>query len=260
MRRAVRVALRRLRHGCRLEDAAARVVACLLLITAVVGMLSSPTASAEAAETAGISPQSAVEQVTEAMQWAQRSRAEVEEQVAAGRRVAAAVHAGEQARVAVDTARRERAERAARDAVRSALPGCELGAIATYPNGEWPASALCGLPGGGHSLRPDAAEAFVRLSFSFVAAFGGPPCLTDSYRSYGEQRRVARTKPGLAARAGTSTHGDGEAVDLCGGAEVFGSPVHVWLREHGPRFGWDNPDWARADGSRPEPWHWEYSG
>ena len=260
MHRAVRVALRRLSHERWHEDAAARVVACLLLITAVVGMLSSPTASAEAAETAGISAQSAAEQVTEAMEWAQRSRAEVEAQIAAGRRVAAAVHAGEQARVAVDTARRERVERAARDAVRSALPGCALEATATHPNGEWPASALCELPGGGHSLRPDAAEAYVRLSFSFAAAFGGPPCLTDSYRSYAEQRRVARTKPRLAARAGTSTHGDGQAVDLCGGAEVYGSPVHVWLRENGPRFGWDNPDWARAEGSRPEPWHWEYTG
>jgi hypothetical protein len=258
--RAVRVALRRRSHECRLEDAPARVVACLLLITALVGMLSSPTQAAEASEAEGASTQSAAEQVTEAMEWAQRSRIAAEEQVAAGRRVSAAVHAGEQARVAVDTARRERVERAARDAVRSALPGCDIEAIASFPNGEWPASALCGLPGGGHSLRPDAAEAYVRLSFSYAAAFGGPPCLTDSYRSYAQQRRVARTKPGLAARAGTSTHGDGQAVDLCGGAEVYGSPVHVWLRENGPRFGWDNPDWARAEGSRPEPWHWEYTG
>ena len=254
MRRAVRVALRRLSHQRRSEDAPARVVACLLLIAAVVGMLSTPTEPAEAAD---VNPESAAQQVMEAVQWAQESRVAAAEQVAAGRRVAAAVHAGEQARAVVDTARRERAERAA---VRSALPGCDPGATATFPNGQWPASALCELPGDGHSLRPDAAEAYVRLSFAFTAAFGGPPCLTDSYRSYAEQHRVARSKPRLAASAGTSTHGDGQAVDLCGGAEVYGSPVHVWLRENGPKFGWDNPDWARADGTRPEPWHWEYTG
>jgi D-alanyl-D-alanine carboxypeptidase len=256
VRRAVRVTLRRLSH-LRRPDASAPVVAYLLLITAVVGMLSSQIGAAVAAD---LKSESAAEQVMEAVQWAQESRAAAAEQVAAGRRVEAAVHAGERARVAVDAARRERAERAARDAVRSALPGCEPGVTATFPNGQWPVSALCELPGGGHRLHPDAAEAYVRLSFAFAAAFGGPPCLTDSYRSYAEQRQVARTKPGLAARAGTSSHGDGQAVDLCGGAEVYGSPVHVWLRENGPRFGWDNPDWARADGDRPEPWHWEYTG
>ena len=183
------------------------------------------------------------------------------ERVAAARRVAAAVRAGEQARVAVDTARRERQERAARDAVRSALPGCNgLPPGTGFPNGDWPPSALCELPGGGHFLRPDAAEAYVRLSFAYALAFGAPPCLTDSYRSLAEQRRVARSKPRLAARAGSSTHGDGQAVDLCGGAETFGAPQHTWLRANGPRFGWDNPDWARAEGSRPEPWHWEYNG
>ena len=263
MRRVGRVALRRLSHQRshqashqhRPEDAPARVVACLLLIAAVVGMLASPPQPAEAADG---DPESAAQQMTEAVRWARQSRVAAAEQVAGWRRIEAAVQAGEQARIDVDTARRERAERAARDAVRSALPGCDTGSMASFPNGEWPEAGLCELPGGGHRLRPDAAEAYVRLSFAFAQAFGGPPCLTDSYRSYAEQRRVARSKPGLAARAGTSTHGDGEAVDLCGGAEVYGSPVHVWLREHGPRFGWDNPDWARAEGSRPEPWHWEY--
>ena len=25
-----------------------------------------------------------------------------------------------------------------------------------------------------------------------------------------------------------------------------------------PAYGWDNPEWARAGGSKNEPWHWEY--
>ena len=194
-------------------------------------------------------------------QSADQARAAAVERVAAEQRVVAAVRVGEQARAAVDTARRERVERAARDAVRSALPGCDtLAPATTFPNGRWPESALCGLPGGGHFLRPDAAAGYVRLSFFYAQVFGGSPCLTDSYRSLAGQRSVAARKPRLAARAGTSSHGEGIALDLCGGAEAYGTAQHTWLRENGPRFGWDNPEWARAEGARPEPWHWEYSG
>ncbi len=250
MRRAGRavLTLARRRHRVRV-----RVAACLLLVTAVVVLPAGPSLHAEAADLRA-------QPAATAAELAEQARIAAAERAVAAQRVAAAVNAGAQARVAVETARRERAERAARDAVRSALPGCDPEAPATFPNGQWPATSLCGLPGGGHSLRPDAAAAYVRLSFAFAAAFGAPPCLTDSYRSYAQQRQVARSKPQLAAPAGTSAHGDGQAVDLCGGAEVYGSPVHLWLREHGPKFGWDNPDWARQDGSRPEPWHWEYTG
>jgi hypothetical protein len=28
--------------------------------------------------------------------------------------------------------------------------------------------------------------------------------------------------------------------------------------ENAGRFGWRNPDWAQADGRKPEAWHWEF--
>ena len=59
---------------------------------------------------------------------------------------------------------------------------------------------------------------------------------------------------------GTSRHGVGLAVDLCGGVEDFGSSVHHWLRQNAPLYGWYHPSWASAGGSLPEPWHWEYAG
>ena len=150
------------------------------------------------------------------------------------------------------------------DGVRPALPGwlsrCKLrDAAKDHPNGELPGGELCDLPVGDHLLHPDAARDWWRLNRSFRARFAQNLCLTDSYRSYEAQSQVYATKPGLAATPGTSRHGWGVAVDLCGGIEDFGSPAHQWLREHGPAYGWDNPPWARADGDKPEPWHWEYT-
>jgi len=38
----------------------------------------------------------------------------------------------------------------------------------------------------------------------------------------------------------------------------FGTPQHRWVVANGPRFGWHHPRWAARDGSRPEPWHFEF--
>ena len=67
-------------------------------------------------------------------------------------------------------------------------------------------------------------------------------------------------KPNMTATPGTSVHGWGLAVDLCGGIESFDTSEHAWLVAHGPAFGWHHPSWAEAGGSRPEPWHFEYGG
>ena len=128
--------------------------------------------------------------------------------------------------------------------------------LAGYANGMLPVGALCPLDGtNGLLLRADAAAAFNRM-----AAAGGMPCAGDSYRSYGEQVAVYRTRPGLAAVPGTSNHGWGVAVDFACGADQFGSPAYRWLKANGPRFGWNHPAWAEPGGSRPEPWHWEFTG
>lgn len=132
-------------------------------------------------------------------------------------------------------------------------------AAANYENGRIPADALCELSfGAGESLRCDAAAQAERLNKAYRARFGSNLSINDSYRSFSAQVSMKASKGYLAAVPGYSNHGWGLALDLGGGVESFGSAQHAWLREHGPAFGWDNPGWARADGRKPEAWHWEY--
>ena len=129
----------------------------------------------------------------------------------------------------------------------------------TYPNGEVPESALCtATSDGSQLLRCDAAVSFRLMGVAFAEANGAPLCITDSYRSRVGQERAHVAKPHLTATPGTSVHGWGLAVDLCGGIERFDTPEHDWLVAHGPSFGWHHPAWAEPGGSRPEPWHFEY--
>ena len=137
------------------------------------------------------------------------------------------------------------------------LPPGLYGAV----NGFLPDEALCPLvQAPGHRLQTAAAQSFDALSAARRAATGQPLCVTDSYRSYGAQVDVFRRKPSLAATPGRSQHGWGLAVDLCGGAERFGSEAHGWLKANAPSYGWIHPAWAAPGGSRPEAWHWEYAG
>ncbi|WP_236540871.1 M15 family metallopeptidase [Spiractinospora alimapuensis] len=135
---------------------------------------------------------------------------------------------------------------------------CVGGDVSQYPNGEIPESALCPLPQPGHTLRADAAAAFMRLDEAYQAHFGYPMCVTDAYRPLSEQERLYEEKEaGMAARPGTSQHGVGVAVDLCGGVQEHGSEQYEWLMSNAGDHGWHNPPWAQ-DGF--EPWHWEYEG
>ncbi len=127
-----------------------------------------------------------------------------------------------------------------------------------YPNGLIPASALCPIGIGEHRLRCDAAFSFQGLAAAFGSAFGRPLCVTDSYRTFEEQVRLYGVKPALAAVPGTSNHGWGLAVDLCGGAQSFGTADYAWMRANASRFGWQNPSWALPGRGREEPWHWEF--
>ena len=139
--------------------------------------------------------------------------------------------------------------------------GCTSTTPVTAPNGLLPDSALCALETApGHRLVPAAARAFDALSRAHLAETGAPLCITDSYRTYREQVRLFGVKPTLAAVPGTSNHGWGRAVDLCGGIESFGTAEHRWMQANAPRFGWVHPAWAEPSGSRPEPWHWEHPG
>lgn len=154
---------------------------------------------------------------------------------------------------------RMEAQQTSRDLERSALPGCD-GHVSDpdASNGRIDTDDLCALWEGGHLLRADAAVTLARLNVQYQNTFGEQLCITDSYRSYSSQVRLRANKPGLAARAGTSEHGWGLAVDMCGGVQTAGERYR-WLRDNAPEYGWDNPDWAQRNGSGPyEPWHWEY--
>jgi hypothetical protein len=129
-----------------------------------------------------------------------------------------------------------------------------------YPNGLIPPSAMCPVGVAAHALRCDAAAAYRAMSAAFAGAFGTPICITDSYRTYASQVRLYGQKPALAAVPGTSNHGWGLAVDLCGGIERFGTPQYAWMKANSGRFGFLHPDWAEPGNGREEPWHWEYAG
>lgn len=133
--------------------------------------------------------------------------------------------------------------------------------LASYPNGQLPASALCPLwMAPGEFAHPAAAVSFQALSQKFATDLGRPICVTDSYRSLTEQVIVKASRGWWAATPGTSNHGLGKALDLCGGINSFGTIEHLWMRQNAPLFGWFHPSWARAGGRKPEPWHWEYAG
>jgi hypothetical protein len=127
-----------------------------------------------------------------------------------------------------------------------------------YQNGRVPLTALAHPAQAPTAwFRPDAAAAFDRLSGAYAARFGHPLRVTDSYRDYAHQVSTKAAKPGLAATPGTSNHGWGLAADIVVGS--YSSPDYLWLRANGPRYGWDNPTWARQGGSRPEKWHWDFN-
>ena len=138
--------------------------------------------------------------------------------------------------------------------------GEAAGAWGGYPNGLIPPAALCLIGSASHLLRCDAAQAYQALSSAYAARFGGPVCITDSYRSFAAQVRLYQVKPALAAVPGTSNHGWGLAVDLCGGIQSFGSAQYAWMVANAPLFGWSNPQWAQPGRGREEPWHWEFTG
>jgi D-alanyl-D-alanine carboxypeptidase len=130
-----------------------------------------------------------------------------------------------------------------------------------YSNGWWPSSALCNLYAApGQSLRRSAAMAFNRMSNAYQEQTGSALCVNESYRSYPAQVAIKASLPGLAATPGTSKHGLGLAVDLCGGVQDFANPTHLWLDRNASRFGWFHPAWAEPSGALPEPWHWEFAG
>ncbi|WGW13086.1 peptidoglycan DD-metalloendopeptidase family protein [Saxibacter everestensis] len=128
-----------------------------------------------------------------------------------------------------------------------------------HRNGQIPKSALCPISHAPHQfLRCDAARSVAAMNAAFRSRFGVDLVITDAYRDLATQRLLKRTKPHLSATPGKSNHGWGLAIDFGGGINRFGSAQHVWMREHAGKYGWSHPAWARAGGSKPEAWHWEF--
>ncbi len=140
------------------------------------------------------------------------------------------------------------------------LTGGSAGPWGGFPNGLIPTSALCPIGVGSHRLRCDAAQQFGAMNRVFAARFGRSLCVTDSYRTFAGQIDLYARKPALAAVPGTSNHGWGLALDMCGGIESFGTPQWAWMTANAPTFGWVHPPWAAPGRGREEPWHWEYAG
>jgi len=128
-----------------------------------------------------------------------------------------------------------------------------------YANGYLPSEILCEIPWAtGHQVRCDAAGALIALNEAFLAEFGYNLPIGSTYRPFETQIQLALTKPHLAATPGTSFHGWGLAIDF--GGNIFGgaSVEYQWMLQNAPTYGWDNPLWARVDGRKPEPWHFEF--
>jgi flagellar motility protein MotE (MotC chaperone) len=152
-----------------------------------------------------------------------------------------------------------RLKRLESDRERRLLAKCDRGGAdnaKNFPNGLIPDKYLCPLPQEGEQLRADAAIAFYKLNASYKRRFGRDMCVTDSYRSLPDQQRVYSQRPGFAAVPGSSNHGKGQALDLCGGIENAGSAQFNWLEANSKKYGWFHPSWAYSNPY--EPWHWEY--
>ena len=126
---------------------------------------------------------------------------------------------------------------------------------------------LITIPGTNERIELGAGASLARMVVAGMPAGG----INDGYRSHAEQvtmflsryrvqwtgrgvygdvrwwkgKRYVRTSgAGMAATPGTSTHGDGLALDLA-------RPQRTWMFAHGAAHGWFNT-------IKSEPWHWEY--
>ncbi|MFW2514608.1 SH3 domain-containing protein [Demequina sp. SO4-13] len=136
-------------------------------------------------------------------------------------------------------------------------------AKSTYSNGRIPESHLCPLSWDrAEILLCQAAEDFERLNLAFRDRYGYNIPVNDSYRDYAGQVRAKELYGYLAATPGTSNHGWAAAVDISGSSLPGGyqGATYLWLRQQLAGYNWVLPTWARPAGSKPEPWHFEYTG
>ena len=138
-------------------------------------------------------------------------------------------------------------------------PACTGASTTDQANGNLDPAALCPVwTAPGERLRGDAARAYNAMSQAKARATGTALCVTDAYRPYREQVIVYAQNPAMTAVPGTSKHGWGQAVDLCGGAERYDGAAYLWLKANTGRYGWRHPGWAEPGQRQEKPWHWKF--
>lgn len=142
-----------------------------------------------------------------------------------------------------------------------------MGAIPWAPqlaNGDVAAKKLMlDFDGEGHYLQPAAARSLQAFAREFELEFGTEFTISEAFRDIPTQQRLydlyRAGRGNVAAVPGTSSHGQGLAVDI--NSWVYGSSSstdrHRWLRENAPRFGWS---WELVGKPSGEPWHFNYVG
>lgn len=137
----------------------------------------------------------------------------------------------------------------------------ENGAWGGYENGKIPLSALCEANFQTNLLfECNTAKAIDSLNAAYKAKFGYSLSPVGGYRDYAGQVQCQAEKGSLCAKPGTSNHGWGLAADFSNGKfQSFDTPDYKWMLKNAPAYGFVAPDWARANGSKPEPWHWEFA-
>ncbi|WP_144018780.1 SH3 domain-containing protein [Demequina sp. NBRC 110056] len=134
---------------------------------------------------------------------------------------------------------------------------------ATYSNGVIPTSHLCALSWDkAELLLCSAAADLERLNSTFKSRYGRNIPINDAYRTYDEQVAARVVHGNLAAIPGTSNHGWAAAIDIAGASLPGGydGAAYQWLLQQLTGYNWKLPTWARPGGSKPEPWHFEYTG
>jgi len=139
--------------------------------------------------------------------------------------------------------------------------GLTNGGWGGFANGQIPESALRAISwDAGERLRPDAEQSLESMNIAYKARFGVNLSITDSYRSYAAQVQCLQSRGSLCAKPGTSNHGWGLAIDFGGGINRFGTSQRQWMEAYAGSYGWVSPAWAQPGSSKPEAWHWEYTG
>lgn len=113
-------------------------------------------------------------------------------------------------------------------------------------------------------LRADAVAALTAMNEAFKLQFGYSLPINSGYRNHDEQVIAKQVYGSNAATPGTSNHGWAMAVDIADRNAYtigFSHPTYLWLKQYGPSYGWEHPEWAEPGGVGPdEAWHWEFYG